>query len=371
MKAPFSARPLRILLLFFLTAAWLLGGCNLPGPAQNAMVITQTQIAAQATLVAESMHQSAQMTQSALHSEATALAAQATQNTLVLTQAARLTQVAVHVQQTLVASQVALHPMFTPTPAMTPPPPPSDTPTPTQSIAPTPASDNLAERIRSANILVYENIVGDILPRYVKEALDTGGYTYVDTGDASGLFKAQLLSGTQWDLIIAAMESRTAPQGEFYRYLNDQRERGAAVIIETWNLDAIGTGSASAILERCGVMVQNDWLHPSVNARPIWWLQPQNPIFHTPNEGVTMISPDVYWDGDAGDLLMLTSDSPSTLLGGVVASNPNQYGTIVDCDNGQLLLQTFSSHDYNKEDVIALWQNYIYNVLKNHFQAQP
>ncbi len=352
-----------------LLALGLLAGCNLPGPAQNALSTTQTQIAAQATLSAQTMQESAQMTQSALQAEAAAIAEQATQSALVGTQVAQLTQVAVHVQQTLVARAT----QGTPQPAATAAPEATPTFAPTASAPPPTASpqDTLDERIRSANILVYENIVSDVLPRYVKQALDAGGYTYVDAGDASGFFKSQLLSGARWDLIIAAMESRNTPQGEFYRYLNSQIDQGAAVIIETWNLDDIGGGSASKILERCGVAVQSDWYRPSVSARPIWWLEPQDPLFHRPNEGISLISPDVHWKEDAGDLLMLTGAGGGRLVGGVVATDANQYGTIASCMNGQLLLQTFSSHDYRPDDVVALWQNYIYNTLRAHFQNRP
>ena len=359
---------------------WMLGGafcalvfltgCNMPGPAQNALVVSQTQIAAQATLQAQAMQESAAMTQQALAVQATALSEQAVQNAQVSTQAAHLTQVSLYVQQTLVA-QVAGGTPVPPTSV-----PPAKTPTPMVDVPsptplPTAAPPPLEERMKDAKILVYENIVRDVLPRYVKEALDQGGYTYVDAGDASGFFKAQLFSGTQWDLVIAAMESRQVAQGEFWGYLNAQLDQGTAVIIETWNLDDIGGSSAAPILERCGAMVQSDWHNPPLNARALWWLVPQSPIFHQPNDGFTLISPDVYWSGDAGDLLMLTSDSNALLLAGISANSPRKAGTLISCMDGQLLLQTFSTHDYRHDDIVALWQNYIYNTLKAHFESLP
>ncbi len=344
---------------FLLLAFLLLSGCNLPAPAENALMLTQTQIAAQSTLASQAIQTSAAWTQAALNSTAVALSGYSTQSVTAATQAAEITQVALHVQQTLVAQAQNA----TPAPSGLPPvSSPTSTPPPTAD-----SQARLDEQIRSANILLYETAIDAHLPRYIKQALDEGGYTYVDAGDASGRFKAQLFSGTQWDLIIAAMESRKAAQGEFYRYLNDQVDQGTSLIIETWNLDDIAGGNAGLILERCGLLVQSDWHPASSNARVLWWLAPSNPIFHRPNESVTLNSPDAYWAGDAGDLLMLAPESTSQLLAGLVATEKGRYGTLVSCQNGALLLQTFSSHDYRRENMVALWQNYIYNTLRAHF----
>ncbi|GAB4522693.1 MAG: hypothetical protein Fur0018_04750 [Anaerolineales bacterium] len=363
----FSLARVVVSLLFF--GGLLLTACNLPASTQDAVESTQTQIAAQVTLMSQAMQRSADMTQQVLAAQATLLNQQATKNAEVATQSANLTQVALHVQQTLVAQ--ALNGTSLPSPAAVSATPtaaqPSVTFTPVPPEPSTPAPPSLDERIRGADILLYENIVHDFLPRYVRDALDQAGYTYVDTGDASGQFKAHLLSGAHWDLIIASMESRNVAQGEFYRYLNDQLDQGAAVIIETWNLDDIAGGSAAPILERCGAVVQSDWNNPPLNARALWWLAPQNPIFHQPNNGFSLISPDVYWDGDAGDLLMLQASSDAVLLAGVTAGETRKAGTLISCMDGQLLIQTFSTHDYRYENIIALWQNYVYNTLKVHF----
>jgi hypothetical protein len=37
--------------------------------------------------------------------------------------------------------------------------------------------------------------------------------------------------------------------------------------------------------------------------------------------------------------------------------------------DGRVILQTFSSHDYPTNDMVALWQNYIVYTLTNHFLA--
>ena len=356
-----SQRPLWWALLLMMFIA--LSGCNMPAPAENALMLTQTEIAAQSTLAAQSIQTSAAWTQQALNATASALSGYSTQSAVAATQSVQITQMALHVQQTLVAQAQAETPV---------PPAPSASPASTFTPLPTVNPQaRLEEQIRSANILLYETAVDAHLPRYVKTALDEGGYTYADAGDASGRFKAQLFSGTRWDLVIAAMESRQAAQGEFYRYLNDQLDQGASVIIETWNLDDIAGGNAGLILERCGLLVQSDWQPATANARVLWWLAPNDPVFHNPNEDVSLNSPNAYWTGDAGDLLMLAPDSTAQLLAGLAPTDRAQYGTLASCMNGQLLLQTFSSHDYRREDIVALWQNYIYNTLRRHFQGQP
>ncbi len=355
-------QPFRWALLLMMFA--VLAGCNMPAPAQNALMLTQTEIAAQATLAVQAVQTSAAWTQQALNATASALSGYSTQSAAAATESAQITQMALSVQQTLVAQAQA----ETPAPQATQAVFPSVTASPPPTVNP---QARLEGQIQSASILLYETAVDAHLPRYVKAALDEGGYTYADAGDASGRFKAQLFSGTQWDLIIAAMESRQAAQGEFYRYLNDQLDQGAGVIIETWNLDDIAGGNAGVLLERCGLLVQSDWKPATSNARVLWWLAPNAPIFHRPNQDVSLNSPNAYWTGDAGDLLMLAPESASQLLAGLVPTDKNQYGTLASCENGQLLLQTFSSHDYRREDMVALWQNYIYNTLRAHFAGQP
>jgi hypothetical protein len=59
------------------------------------------------------------------------------------------------------------------------------------------------------------------------------------------------------------------------------------------------------------------------------------------------------------------------ILAGGFMSNPTDYGLIVSCIEGRVIIQTFSDHDYHREDIQALWENYITYVLTNHFAALP
>jgi len=38
---------------------------------------------------------------------------------------------------------------------------------------------------------------------------------------------------------------------------------------------------------------------------------------------------------------------------------------------GRVIIQTFSDHDYHEDQIVALWENYIYNTLKAHFAVTP
>jgi pSer/pThr/pTyr-binding forkhead associated (FHA) protein len=250
----------------------------------------------------------------------------------------------------------------------TPPPPPTETPLPppTATEAPPPTPD-MAALMQGAEILLFEDIAGAYLNRHVKQALDNGGYQYTDLKDRVGDFKTELLSGKPWDLIIVAVEARSAVQGEFFDYINTHLTDGVGVIIEIWNLDKIGGGRASQVLSRCGVAVQSDWNDPP--NRSVMWLVPEHPIFHQPNEGVSLVNYSPYWVGDAGDLLRKTSGSDAVLLGGTIATEKDRYGTLVSCMDGRLIIQTHSSHDYRAELIVPLWENYIDFTLRSHFEA--
>jgi hypothetical protein len=141
---------------------------------------------------------------------------------------------------------------------------------------------------------------------------------------------------------------------------------GVGVIIEVWNLDEIGAGKFSSILTKCGLRYQDDWWQPP--APSLWWLEPESPVFHEPNEGMSLVNYIGYWNGDAGDLIRLAPGSEGTLLAGNIATERQRYGTIATCLDGRVIIQTFSSHDYHQDDVERLWANYIYNTLRAHFE---
>ncbi len=155
-------------------------------------------------------------------------------------------------------------------------------------------------------------------PRYIRDALDIAGLSYVDVGDASGNFKQQILSGTDWDLIIVGAESRSKVQGEFFVYLLDEINKGTAVIIEIWNLDDIGGGKFNSILTKCGLEFQSDWYSPK--SPSLWFLVPENPVFHELNEGISLVNYVGYWKGDAGDLIRISPGSDAILLAGNIAT---------------------------------------------------
>ena len=61
--------------------------------------------------------------------------------------------------------------------------------------------------------------------------------------------------------------------------------------------------------------------------------------------------------GGTGDALALAGTNPDAADSAV----------ILNCYGGRMILQTFSNHDYPREQVTPLWQNYVYNTLKHHF----
>jgi hypothetical protein len=239
----------------------------------------------------------------------------------------------------------------------------------------------LEEKIKAAKILLFEDTSGNQmgLLRYVKEAMDSGGYAYTDVGSAQGWLKDQLISMKEWDLIIIAAElSGMVPgynklSGEFFTYIKQYLDQGTAVIMELPTLDLIFQGNIRPILDECGVEYQDNWLSPSSSS--VWFLVPEHPVFHQPNEiGPSLRDYQKMWP-DSGDLLKIKYRSneqvgDALFLAGTRTDKKTSHGTLTTCMGGRLILQTFATHHYNQENIVHLWQNYAYYTLKNHFQYQ-
>jgi hypothetical protein len=279
---------------------------------------------------------------------------------------ATLTQAAVNVAQVTPSTWVA-------------PPEPSIGPTQTpaglevtQTRTPVDPDERL---LKSARILLFEDMSASRHIRYVKEALDRAGYFYLDVGSAKGWFKSQLLSPVEWDLVIAAAAARRDFGGEFFGYINDQVARGAGAVIEYYDIDSAPNGKIKPLLDRCGVEFQADWYEPDL--RVFYWLDPENPVFNQPNQIPNALrNAESLWSGDLGDLMQIKSKAgqpagDAVLLAGTNASWKNDHGVLVSCVGGRMILQTFSSHEYAMNDMVMLWQNYVYQTLKNHFAAYP
>jgi hypothetical protein len=242
------------------------------------------------------------------------------------------------------------------------------TPPPFAVITEEPVEMDIETLIQNASILLYEDAGSAGLKRYVKEVLDRGGYQYTDVAGEIGKFKSELQSGEDWDLIIVAAESRSYIEGEFFEYLNDFLNEGGAVVIETWYLVDILRGKVAAIMDRCGFRLHKDWNNPDKFSRSIFWLHPNHPLLSYPNSDINMQHYGPYWlSGDVGDLLMSTDDSRGVLVGGNVNYRKTDYGLLGVCDEGRLVLQTFSTHDYTSGEVKKLWENYIYYTLESRF----
>jgi hypothetical protein len=295
------------------------------------------------------------------------------------------TRSAIEAQQTILAqTSTAMGRMTSqPIPA-TPTPPAGISPTVapgdlTQTVSPlttastseTPLSavQNPDERLmKSAKILLFEDMSASRHIRYVQEALDRAGYFYLDVGSAKGWFKSQLISSEEWDLIIAAAEARRDFGGEFFVYINNRVKHGSGAVIEYWDMDSAPEGQIKPLLDQCGIEFFSDWFEPEL--RVFYWLDPANPVLHEPNSIQSQLSnAPTLWNGDVGDMLAVADpdSGEAQLLAGTNPIWPNDHGTLVNCVDGRVIIQTFSSHEYARDDVVPLWQNYIYQTLKNHF----
>jgi hypothetical protein len=371
-RLPFFILLISVSFVFLVSLA-----CNAPASEES---IKETQIALnlQATQMAfsegQGETQAAQDAQAVAQSEADL---QATQTAHVATQIALDVQSTINAQAATDAasSPDTLIPSDTPQPTNTPEPVATDplpTDPPPTNPPPTVETVSVDEMIKNANILLFENVTKIPLPRYIQQALDNMGLSrnYVDTKDAIGNFKAELLSGNDWDLVIVGVEARSSIQGEFFDYFNEQVNKGTALILEIWNLNDIAGAKATSFLTNCGIKVQSDWYDPPSTSRSIWWLYGEHPVFHEPNEGISLVNYSTYWAGDAGDLLKTISGGDADMLAGIYAQEKNSYGVIAVCHDDRVIVQTFSSHDYRQDDVVRLWENYIYNTLRAHFEYE-
>jgi hypothetical protein len=281
-------------------------------------------------------------TKAALELEATAMSLQ-------------LTQAALNAQ----AQQPTQPPPEQPTvsPPTQPPPPTAVPPTAAQSVE---------ELMKSAKILVYENTDERNIGMWIQDALNGMGLTYTQTGSYSGHFMEYLNSGTEWDLIIVGAEDKDKISGEFWDVINTRLVRdNAALIAEVWYLDREANGPISKILSGCGIRYQKDYQV----AESVYWWASDHPVFNEPNTVMPLLHYDRYWANQTGDQIRLGGGGDAVLLAGLAANPSSQEAVLATCYDGRVIIQTFSDHDYNQADVIPLWQNYIYNTLKNHFLA--
>jgi hypothetical protein len=254
-------------------------------------------------------------------------------------------------------------------PTQPPPQQPTLSP-PTQPPAPTPvpptATPGFEDLMKSAKILVYENTDGRGIGLWIRDALDGMGLTYTHTGSYSGHFMEYLNSGTEWDLIIVGAEDKDKISGEFWDVINMRLARDkAALIAEIWYLDTEANGPISKILSGCGIRFEKDY----PVAESIYWWASDHPVFNEPNTVLPLLHYNRYWANQTGDKIRLGSGGDATLLAGLLMQPSNKGAVLATCYEGRVIIQTFSDHDYHQADVVPLWQNYIYNTLKNHFLA--
>ena len=324
------------------------------------------------------------------------------QTLLVQQQNEQHTQQTIQAQQaTLDAQATALNPdsgQATPvapeiTAAAPDPQPPTPAPLVTQPVIqvsePAPPTrstlspDELAERMKTANILLYEDMTTRLdTIRYIKPVLDKMGLKYKDDGAAGGWLRDDIAkgpgNGKPWDLVIIAAEDKVGPSGEFFRYVLTSLDKGSSVIMEAWFLDQSFSGLAMGLMDRCGIIYDGNWIKIAPARTVLFALDPTHPILNEPNSGMSFSkSTDYWWDPngrttyDVGDLVRLSPGSNAKLLLGTSAEAKDSHGTLTNCIDGRLILQTFSDHQFSIDTMSQLWENYINSALKARFEAFP
>ena len=153
------------------------------------------------------------------------------------------TKIALEIQSTMLAGQLTAQagqsqsPVETATQGRT---------EPVATVAPATAgatAPDMNTLIQNAKVLVYEDAGNHGLDAWVRSTLDLMGLKYTYDGDAQGNFMSHLNSGTRWDLIIVAAESRSGVQGEFWDVIAPKVTHDkTALIVEMWYLSDIANG---------------------------------------------------------------------------------------------------------------------------------
>jgi hypothetical protein len=304
------------------------------------------------------------------------------------------TQVALAIQQTSLAmsqaeqnggevqpveAQPQVQPTYTPYPtytsevvvAPTAEPPPVEEPEATEEPAP---AMSFEDWMKEADILVYDAMYGRGDTEIILTAIEGLGLgrNVKHVGDAIGDFISEMNSAMEWDLIIVGSEFRSQVQGEVFDVLVTQIDRGSAVILETWYIDQVYNGRIRPVMQRCGITFHQDWWrdnNANLNTYLIYLLEPGDPLFSQPNMISMLIPYDVRWIDDVGDTVETIPGSGAVLLAGRLPKEYDSYGLITECLDGRMVWQTFSTHDYKDQEMINLWQNYIYNTLKARYDS--
>ncbi|MCE1252138.1 MAG: hypothetical protein LWX83_01175 [Anaerolineae bacterium] len=265
-----------------------------------------------------------------------------------------------------------LPPTTTSEPTLTPSLTPTNTTTPTNTPVP-----GLAERIRSANILIYEDMgENNLVPRIDRglDLLNLSGGRVVNTHNNLPLFTKEL-ENTNWDLIIIDAEGRDTillSSLGAYDEVVKHVENGGALIVEYWNMDEDSSDLASFIEDKCQIRVEKNWVREEGYNYSNYMLYDLNQgsastLFYTPFKINPPIRPNIFWTGDIGDLMVKLPGSSAQFATGLVSKDPSRYGLLTTCNQGRIILQTFSTHDYRLFETTELWANYIHFTLSNHF----
>ena len=277
------------------------------------------------------------------------------------------TKMALEFQATQMAIQLTQVALSQPTQGQQPVAPATQPLVVATDVPPT-ATPDLTARMKSAKILVYENMDERNIGMWISDALDNLGLTYTNTGSYSGHFMEFLNSGTIYDLIIVGAEDKDIISGEFWDVINTRLNRDkAALIVEIWYLNREANGPINKIMSKCGISYQKDY---QLAESTYWWV-PTHPIFNEPNTVLPLIHYSRFWANQTGDKIRLNGSGDAVLLAGVQVQPQNQEGVMAVCMEGRVVFQTFSTHDYKEGDMVPLWENYIYNTLKAHFAAVP
>ncbi len=214
------------------------------------------------------------------------------------------------------------------------------------------------------SVLVYADDFIHTAPNtFVDQALQTLGLPYTAHYDADFDGFLNSLNGSTWDIVIFADDNWYPPESVLNALTGYVAAEGN-LILHSWT---VGFNPTAALWETLGVRWQADNYEPPV---PIYWWQPDHPIFTRPQEVPQLLTPTGGIYGIYGQQVE-PLDGAVALAGVTEVETPNQ-ATLVLGNDGRTVFRGFSDGQHNADldgdgliDALELWINLLDGIQTN------
>lgn len=206
-----------------------------------------------------------------------------------------------------------------------------------------------------ANVLVYSSTMNGNIHTFGADSLDWLGVSYTVAQQSNF---DDLLTGSEWSLVILDMPSTTPSEG--FGSLIEYIEGGGKAIMSYWGLQLDPALAAAFEVESVSSFESPSDVHP-------WDLA--HPIFNSPNPGIGSLTSWTDWWFDDGD--RLNPVGSAVALAGFTTTSQSGQAAIVLGNNGRTLYNGFLWDSLDGATGIPLIANQISFLLNGEEEAIP